>query len=390
MSTDDGTSPPLYHRIKSELREAIARGEHVPDVPFITQREVCARFGVSTTTAVRALNELVAEGVLVRRRGRGTFVADRRPGASGADAVTSPPARDHRTIACIVHDLNGAHNAGVVSGVESTCAELGYRMFLSDSGGSPEREERALRQVMDSGAAGAVVYPVQGHSHPEVYAELRERGIPVVFVDRYRPDIAVDAVLPDNFAVGYEITNRLIELGHRHIAVLWSETDCSSVRDRLAGHHRSLQEHGTPLRPELTLLRPYWTKAGGTQTSILRQLLDSPERPTVLLCANGFVLAAAASDLLALGIGIPEQVELAGMDNAGPFDLLPLTTVAAVLPSKQMGSRAMAQLAERIASEDPYHATRHSVLPITVRTRAETAGYLQAVSTTNTGDSAAT
>src|SRR5690349_8968264 len=84
----DGTPPPgmtLFAWVKASLRDSIARGEYVADQPFVTQRQIVERFGVSTTTAVRALNDLVAEGLVVRRRGRGTFVADaarRDPSAS--------------------------------------------------------------------------------------------------------------------------------------------------------------------------------------------------------------------------------------------------------------------------------------------------------------------
>jgi L-alanine-DL-glutamate epimerase-like enolase superfamily enzyme len=55
----------------------------------------------------------------------------------------------------------------------------------------------------------------------------------------------------------------------------------------------------------------------------------------VLLCANGYVLAIAAQELVALGVDIPGRVDLAGMDDAGPFDVLPLTAAAVVLPSRK-------------------------------------------------------
>ncbi|MFE3454328.1 hypothetical protein ACFXJ8_35935 [Nonomuraea sp. NPDC059194] len=42
----------------------------------------------------------------------------------------------------------------------------------------------------------------------------------------------------------------------------------------------------------------------------------------MLLCANGFALAAAARDLAGMGVEVPGQMELAGMADAGPFDLL--------------------------------------------------------------------
>ncbi|MFE3454326.1 GntR family transcriptional regulator [Nonomuraea sp. NPDC059194] len=101
-------------------------------------------FGVSTTTAVRALNELVTEGFLVRQRGRGTFVADR-------PAPSSSAAPRERSIAHVMCG-SGPHNSDVVGGIESVSAELGYRMFLSNSGASAAAQERALRQALDTGA----------------------------------------------------------------------------------------------------------------------------------------------------------------------------------------------------------------------------------------------
>ncbi|HEY8457774.1 MAG TPA: GntR family transcriptional regulator [Actinopolymorphaceae bacterium] len=379
MSMDRDAPTPLYHRIKEELRAAIRRQEYTPGSPFITQREVCERYGVSTTTAIRALNDLVAEGVLVRRRGRGTFVTDQ----TETDATSRRPKPTSKsrvaTIGCIVHGLEGPHSTSVVSGVESMCTELGYRMLLSDSYGTPEREAQALREAVDAGVAGVVAYPVQGRANTEVYAELRRRGLPLVVVDRYLPDLPTDAVVPDNFAVGYELTSRLIELGHERIATLWSETECTSAQERLAGYKQSLREHSLPVRPEFSALRRYSTYADGTDPTYLPELLALPEPPTVLLCANGFVLAAAAKNLLELGIEIPDQMELAGMDTAGPFDPLPITTVAAVLPSRELGREAMRILAKRIAEGYDAMPLQHIVLPITVTSRGSAAGYLRAV-----------
>jgi hypothetical protein len=48
-------------------------------------------------------------------------------------------------------------------------------------------------------------------------------------------------------------------------------------------------------------------------------------------CTNGYALSTAAQDLVALGLEIPGDVDLAGLDYAGPFDVLPLT--AAGIPS---------------------------------------------------------
>lgn len=379
MGTDGDSREHLYQRIKRELRAEVARGEYTPGARFITQREVCERFRVSTITAVRALNELVGEGLLVRRRGKGTFVSE--------PLVLAPLARaavptTQATIACIVHGLQGPHTVKLVSGVESVCADLGYRLYLTDTAGMPDREERALRQAMETGVDGVVLYPLEGEVNADVLGDLRRRRMPLVLVDRYRNDLATDAVTADNFAVGYRLTEQLSEQGHRRIATLWSETRCSSVTDRLAGHKRALHDKGLPVQPELTMLRPYLTLPDAARHSILEGLLTADDPATVLLCANGFVLAAAANDLMTLGHDVPGTVELAGMDDAGPFDLLPLAAVSALLPSQEIGRQAMTLLAERIGSDDPYLDTRHLVLPIEIRSRDTAAGHLRAVSTT--------
>jgi LacI family transcriptional regulator len=355
--------PPLYQQVKQALLADIAAGRYSPDRPFITQREICERFDVSHATAVRALNDLAAEGHLVRRRGQGTFVAEEPKKAAGS-------------IVCILQH-HGPHVSALLAGVEAVCAEYGDRLFLRHCEGDPEREEQALRQALDQGVDGIIIYPAEGGGTSGAYAEVAERGVPLVMVDRFRQDLATDAVVADNFAAGELLTDALIAAGHRLIATLWDEVDVTSVRDRLSGHLHSLRRHGIAVRPDLTLLRHYRTQPEVERLTALSELLDGSQPPTILLCANGYVLATAAQDLIALGVEIPGEVDLAGMDDAGPFDVLPLTAAAVVLPSREMGERAMRLLHDRItgAGEGPEHV----VLPIAVRTRQSAAAHLRVV-----------
>jgi GntR family transcriptional regulator len=65
---------PVYQQLNALLRESIRQGEFAPGDRFLTERQVCERFGVSRATANKAISNLVAEGVLVFRKGVGTFV----------------------------------------------------------------------------------------------------------------------------------------------------------------------------------------------------------------------------------------------------------------------------------------------------------------------------
>lgn len=79
----DQTHPlPLYaqvqERLKAALEQGLRSGQYKPGDFFTTEKDLCRQFQISVITAKRALDEMEAEGVLVRQRGRGTYVAQPR------------------------------------------------------------------------------------------------------------------------------------------------------------------------------------------------------------------------------------------------------------------------------------------------------------------------
>ena len=77
----EGPSPgvplagPLYKDVKRQLMEALTRGEWKPGEAIPSERRLAERFGISIGTVRKAIDELVAENILIRQQGRGTFVA---------------------------------------------------------------------------------------------------------------------------------------------------------------------------------------------------------------------------------------------------------------------------------------------------------------------------
>lgn len=65
---------PLYYQIKEQLRRRIIRGRLRPGTRLPTGRELEREYGVSSITVQQALRDLAADGLIVRRRGKGTFV----------------------------------------------------------------------------------------------------------------------------------------------------------------------------------------------------------------------------------------------------------------------------------------------------------------------------
>jgi GntR family transcriptional regulator len=69
---------PLYQQLKQRLRSEIARGTYRPGDRLPAEPELIQQFGVSRITVRQALGDLEAEGLVIRRHGKGTYVAERR------------------------------------------------------------------------------------------------------------------------------------------------------------------------------------------------------------------------------------------------------------------------------------------------------------------------
>ena len=69
------TFSPLYRQIKSLLLQRLESGEWQPGAAIPSESELATRFGVSQGTVRKAIDELAAENLLLRRQGKGTFVA---------------------------------------------------------------------------------------------------------------------------------------------------------------------------------------------------------------------------------------------------------------------------------------------------------------------------
>lgn len=77
--TPEAAGGPLYRLVKRALLRAIESGLHAPGGALPNESELAAAFGVSIGTLRHAVDELVAEHILVRRQGRGTYVATHTP-----------------------------------------------------------------------------------------------------------------------------------------------------------------------------------------------------------------------------------------------------------------------------------------------------------------------
>jgi GntR family transcriptional regulator len=84
---DQADPRPAYQRVADDLRQAIAAGTYQPGEQLPTLAELTTRYGIAVMTARDAIRQLVAEGLVVSRQGKGAYVL-RQPRAEESITVS--------------------------------------------------------------------------------------------------------------------------------------------------------------------------------------------------------------------------------------------------------------------------------------------------------------
>jgi DNA-binding GntR family transcriptional regulator len=91
MEMDQADPRPAYQRVAEDLRHAIATGTYQPGDQLPTLAELTARYSIAVMTARDAIRQLVADGLVVSRQGKGAYVL-RQPSAD--ESITVPQLLD--------------------------------------------------------------------------------------------------------------------------------------------------------------------------------------------------------------------------------------------------------------------------------------------------------
>lgn len=104
---DFGSHIPYYIQLLEALKQQISNGEMKPGDQFPSESELCETYGVSRTVVRQALREMELEGLVVRRKGKGTFVAEPKIIESLAQKLTGfyqdMVERGHHPVTQVLH-----------------------------------------------------------------------------------------------------------------------------------------------------------------------------------------------------------------------------------------------------------------------------------------------
>ena len=183
-----------------------------------------------------------------------------------------------------------------------------------------------------------------------VPALLRQR-VPFVVIGEGGADPTVSSIDIDNIAVAREIVGHLIGFGHRRIAHFKGAGNLISSADRLQGYREALEAAGIAFDPNLVLSGDYEIPSG---YELARALFTPPgEKPTAIFAANDRMAIGAIKALRELGLAVPADVSVAGIDCSSHPDYPGTRLTTGDQHLMLLGETALEMVLELIDASEP-------------------------------------
>jgi LacI family transcriptional regulator len=258
-----------------------------------------------------------------------------------------------RTIGLVVLDIANPFFTDVARGVEEIANAEGLAVILCNSDDRPAKESAHLDVLAEHAVQGVLITPTAELS-PALDA-LRERGVPVVLVDRRAAGSDQCSVAVDDVLGGRLAADHLLERGHRRIAFVGGASGLPQVHERHDGIELAVRE-ACGSDDALTVLSPATlTVAGGREAA--EQIIGMPaaRRPTAAICATDLLALGMLQEMVRHGVRVPEDFAIVGYDDIdfAAAAAVPLSSVRK--PRYELGRRAAELVLDEARNPDHRH-----------------------------------
>lgn len=321
---------PLYSVIYNDIANKIKKGELKAGDKLPTEHELMETYQVSRITVNRAMNDLAAKNMIVRKRKTGSYVQNIHSDAEKPKAV----------IACVV-SVDSHYLGNLIDGMQYAAQKHNFIINTYCSNRNPDNEHKILEKLIDDNIDGLICQSTESYENIGLFLQLKLRNIPIVAIDHPISCISVPVISSNHCKAGYDVTKYLIDKGHKRIAfATYSLASNYGEQERIRGYMEAMKEYRIDFNPnyiavlDSNTVHNMMAEEDATREdlacSMLTKLVALDEPPTALICVHDMLAALLLNQALQVGISVPKQLSIVGFDNMYYCDLLqvPLSSVA--------------------------------------------------------------
>lgn len=324
---------PKYIQLADMLRSEIQSGHYKDGQKLPSENELVALTHYSRQTVRQAMDILQREGLTVRIQGSGTYVNKRRNIRKRTN-----------NIAVVTTYIGEYIFPAILQGIDHVLSKNNYTSLLAATRNRVDNERKILSDLLEKPIDGLIVEGTKTalpNPNIDLYEQFEQKGIPIVFINGFYPDLQNPVYVVADDRVGGRIAcNLLLEKGHRNIAAIFKSDDIQGHR-RYAGYSEALRDAGLSVDADHVL----WYVTENRETLIENQLKDILKGCTALICYNDEV-ALQATRILG---DAANRIEIVSFDHS-TFAALASPAFFSLSNPKELLGRTAAQKLLRILS----------------------------------------
>lgn len=312
----------------------------------ITSRDIADKLGISQSTVSLALRD--DPRIKDETRQKIKEMAQQlgyTPSQVSRDLIAGKT----KTIAVMVGYRVFEHVGRMISGIAEAANEQGYSIKLLVLDGTKDVSEFAC-QCLQYRVAGIIAISLRTQSAEQLHTLISKNRTPLVLLDSNALNLPCTHILANDSEGGRLVAEHLVQLGHRHMAVLTGHKASSVANRRTASFWDTVSTLlGDPDLPRPTALGQHINDVAEHQA---RKLLQTLPDLTALFCTTDFMAAVAVRTARSMGLRIPEDISIVGYGNLMISELCDPALTTVDEPFGLMGQTAMNLILERIIATD--------------------------------------
>ncbi len=294
-----------YEQVEHYILEKIESGTFPVGSKIPSEDELIERLQVSRNPVRRALENLMKDGVVYKIQGSGSFVKD----------VSIPQAID---LYAILPSESFNLESAIIEGMRKALDDNHHKhvhLILQRPGKNTMEQIDILNLIPKDRKGGIIFLPavsVNRAANRLLAAHIRKfekAQFPVIQVDNYIPEYEGNYIITDHRKASCQMTEYLLSMGHKHIAVLYQNQHKPSVKLRLQGIKQAYEQQ--EIAP--TMLHRFDLSGKPITREFVEELLESG-CSAVFGLECGFIYDLYRQ-CLSMGLEIPKDLSLCSFDN---------------------------------------------------------------------------
>lgn len=326
-----------------------------------TLLQVAERAGVSLASTSRALHGTGASKAMVERVRAAAAELGYSPDAIGRSLRMKKTFQ----VAFAVDDIGNPVYVEMMRAIHEVLAPHGYRVVVMTTGDTATSTAALVSSLNSGFVDGMIVAPLR--TDDRLIREIQQAPVPVVVLGRALSDHGVSSVSTDSAGgIGLAVRH-LCSIGRRRIGFLNGPLDTTPGESRQRGFDAAVAADSfNAERTEVEVAENFTVAAGlAAARRLLARAPGPAERLDAVVAANDLLAIGAIRAVRELGLSVPQDVAVTGMDDTEIGQVFQPSLTSVSLGSAERG-RAAAQLMLQLADDPDLQAQQVTVGPTLV------------------------